>query len=174
MNDPEPTNSPIVIGRIVGHHGLQGWVKVESFTRPREQIGEYQTVLVGKRGIWKQVRIEEHKTQGRNLLIRLGKCKSREAAEPVIGVDIAIEHGQLTGLSEGEYYWIDLIGLSVVNLQGIELGTIGRIIETGANDVIVVQSGQAEILIPWIPDVVRNVNLEERLTVVDWQQDYLS
>ncbi len=174
MNNPEPTDGPIVIGRIVGHHGLKGWVKVESFTRPREQIREYQTVLVGRRGAWKQVCIEEYRTQRRNLLIRLGECRSREEAEPVIGVDIAIEYGQLDELSEGEYYWIHLIGLSVVNLQGGELGTISRIIETGANDVVVVQSGQAEILVPWIPDVVRNVDLEEKLMVVDWQQDYLS
>ncbi|MCY4148711.1 MAG: ribosome maturation factor RimM [Gammaproteobacteria bacterium] len=174
MNNPEPADSPIVIGRIVGHHGLKGWVKVDSFTRPREQFREYQTILVGKKGTWKQVRIEEHKAHSRNLLIRLGECESREQAEPVIGADIAIEHDQLTELSEGEYYWIDLIGLSAVNLQGAELGTISRIIETGANDVIVAQSGQAEILIPWIPDVIRNVDLEERLIVVDWQQDYLS
>ncbi|MYB35154.1 MAG: ribosome maturation factor RimM, partial [Gammaproteobacteria bacterium] len=72
MSSADPTDSPIVIGRIVGHHGLKGWVKAESFTRPREQIREYQTVLVGKPGAWKPVRIEGHKTQGRNLLIRLG------------------------------------------------------------------------------------------------------
>jgi len=174
LNSPKLADSPILIGRIVGHHGLKGWVKIESFTRPREQIREYQVIMVAMHGNWKPVRIEECKTQGRNLLARLEGYESREEATPVIGADIAIDYDQLTELSEGEFYWIDLIGVPVVNLQGLEFGRINSIIETGANDVIVVQYGHAEILIPWIPDVVRDVRLEEGLIVVDWQKDDLS
>ncbi len=145
-----------------------------SYTRPSEQITEYQTILVGKLETWKQFQIEDHNAQRRNLLLKFRGCQSREQAEFVIGADIAIEHAQLTKLSDGEFYWIDLIGLSVVNLQGTEIGTIKKIIETGANDVIVAQCAQAEILVPWIPDVVRNVNLEEGVIKVDWQPNYLS
>ncbi|MCY4218724.1 MAG: ribosome maturation factor RimM [Gammaproteobacteria bacterium] len=169
-----PTDSPIVIGRIVSYHGLKGWVKVKSFTRPPEQITEYQDILVGKQDRLTQFRIEDYNTQNRNLLLRLGGCQSREQAESVIGADIAIEYNQLTKLSAGKFYWIDLIGLSLVNVQGKEIGTVYNIMETGANDVIVAQYEQIEILIPWIPDVIRRVNLEERMIVVDWQRDYLS
>ena len=146
---------------------------MESFTRPREQIGGYQVVAVGNRDAWKRVDVEGHRPQSRHQLIRFAGVGTREDAEQYIGCDVGIEYGQLTELSEGEFYWVDLMGLSVVNVQGVELGEVTQIMETGANDVLVSRHSQGEILIPWISSAVMKVELEQGLIVVDWQEDFL-
>ncbi|MXZ81046.1 MAG: ribosome maturation factor RimM [Gammaproteobacteria bacterium] len=178
MNDPGPIREPIVIGRIVAHHGLKGWARIQSYTRPREQISEYETVLIGRGGTWQRLEIEGYRQQSRHVLMRIDGCRTREDAEEFIGSDIGIEYGQLSELPEGEYYWIDLIGLNVVGTNGSELGTVSGVMETGANDVLVVRKRSSrgkerEVLIPWISGVVTDVSVGDGLIVADWQEDFL-
>ena len=162
----------ILLGKIVGVSGLQGWLKVHSDTKPREAIGKYKQWLLGKDGHWHICKVKQVKPQGKRILGKLTDCDTREAAEALIGCDIAVEPDQLDTLASGQYYWVDLQGLQVVDSNGLDLGTIKRVFDTGANDVIVVK-GERERLIPWIrDDVIKNVDMESRVVTVDWDPDF--
>ena len=169
----------VVIGRISGHFGIKGWVRIQSYTRPAEQIFEYPEILISvivANESWKSFTVEEAKRQGNKLVCKLSGLQSREDAEHFLGCEIAVTRSQLGCLPDGEYYWMDLIGCDVISVQGIELGRLASIMETGANDVFVVESALdtgKELLIPWVGQVVVGVDLVNRLITVDWQEDYL-
>jgi 16S rRNA processing protein RimM len=110
--------------------------------------------------------------QGKNVIANLAEVDDRDQAEALAGANIMIRREQLPDLEEGEYYWSQLIGLSVENTEGVDLGRVDQMIETGANDVLVVQ-GDRERLIPYVmEDVVKSVDLESQRIVVDWQADF--
>ena len=165
----------IHLGKISGVHGVKGWLKVFSFTRPMEGILNYPYWLISNANAGQQpqtVEIAEGRKQGRGLLVRLTKIDSRTDAEQLIGFDIHIPRSELPVAQTGEYYWMDLIGLSVQTQQGDLLGTIKQIMETGANDVLVVL-GDRERLIPYIKDrVIKQIDLENGLMTVDWDADF--
>ena len=172
---------PIVIGRIVAHFGLKGWVKIQSYTRPVEQVSEYHSILVGceeQAAEWQPFDIVSHRKQGNQQVIKISGWETREAAQSFIGCYIGILRSHLAKLNQGEYYWVDLIGLRVVNNDGLEFGQVESIMATGANDVLMVRGNSndaesIETLIPWIPQVVQDVNLVEKIIYVKWQIDYL-
>ncbi len=162
----------ILLGRIVGVSGLQGWLKVHSDTVPREDIDRYTCWQLGKRNEWNTYQVEKVKRQGKRILGKLAGCDNRESAEALVGLDIAIESGQLEELAKHQYYWVDLQGLQVTNHEGVEFGRIKRVFDTGANDVIVVQ-GDRERLIPWvIDDVIKAVDLAAGTVTVDWDPEF--
>ena len=162
----------VLLGRIVGVSGLKGWVKIHSDTDPREDIGKYGSWQLGNRDTWTAHQVQAVKRQGKRLIGKLAGCDSREAAESLVGLTIAIDAEQLAALESGQYYWRDLQGLRVSNLDGIEFGIIKRIFDTGANDVIVVK-GESERMIPWIPgDVITDVDLDRGTLTVDWDPEF--
>jgi 16S rRNA processing protein RimM len=161
----------VIIGRISGVYGVTGWVKVFSYTRPKENIFNYSPWLIGSRGVWRERALLECRVHGKGLLARLDGVPDREAARAVMGSDIAVSRSQLPPLPEGEYYWCDLIGRKVVNLEGEELGEVTEIQETGANDVLVVE-GRRRHLIPVVMErVIRKVDLAGDRILVDWDAD---
>ena len=161
----------ICVGHIIGVQGVKGWVKVFSDTSPRENILNYSP--------WKIVTGEKimnvavnGRLQGKNVIAQIDGVEDRDLAAELIGSKIYIEPGQLPKLAEGEYYWSDLIGMKVESLESEPLGTIETMMETGANDVMVLQ-GDRERLIPFVIDeIVREVDLANKRVVVDWQPDY--
>ena len=162
----------ILLGRIVGASGLQGWLKVHSDTRPRAAIGNYKRWQLGKNSDWHTLSVDEVKCQGKRILGKLADCDSREAAEALIGFDIAIAAEQLDSPAEGQFYWVDLQGLEVIDERGESFGMIARVIDTGANDVIVVK-GDRERMIPWVMgDVILAVDLKVGTVTVDWDADF--
>ncbi len=162
----------ILLGRIVGASGLQGWLKIRSDTQPRAAIGNYKHWQLGKDSNWQTRDVNDVKSRGKRILGKLADCNSREAAEALIGLDIAVGAEQLDSLAEDQYYWVDLQGLKVIGEGGQSFGTIARIFSTGANDVIVVK-GDRERLIPWLMgDVVKAVDLELGTVTVDWAADF--
>ena len=161
----------IVLGRIAGPHGTRGWVKVDSSTQPPGNILRYAPWQVGRDGRWSRVGVAEGCTQGRGVIARLEGCRDRDAAGGYRGCEIAVERSRLPEPEEGEFYWADLVGRRVVTTGGVDLGRIGRMMETGANDVMVVQ-GVAERLIPFLfGTVVRSVDPDEGTIVVCWHPD---
>jgi 16S rRNA processing protein RimM len=164
--------SQILVGRIGGAHGVRGWLKVMSYTRPKENIFNYSPLLVHVDKTWQQIEIEEFQHRGDRLLVKLLDVESPEDARIYMNCDIAIKRDQLPALSEGEYYWQDLIGLEVFNQDQISLGKISQITETGANDVLVINKdgkNKKNILIPLVMDVyVKQVDLSARQMHVDW------
>ncbi len=170
---------PVILGKICGHHGLKGWVKIVSNTRPGIQIFDYSHWLINQSDGdgWTSLQLSEFKQNSKGLIAKIVGFDSREATEALIGSTIALNKADLGDLTAGEYYWLDLIGLTVVNLEGIEFGKIDHLLETGANDVLVVRyiddtDGKNERLIPWTTDVVVNIDQDAGVIRVDWKEDY--
>lgn len=162
----------VLLGKVLAAFGIQGWVKIHSETRPLDDIGRYKTwQLRGKEG-WADFRVKSVKFQGKGLIAKLEGVNDRNQAEALIGAEIAIDPAKLPRLPQGEYYWRDLMGLQVVTREGVNLGVIDHLLETGANDVLVVV-GERERLLPFIPDqVVLEVDLAARRMVVDWDPEF--
>ena len=161
----------IRVGRIIGAQGVNGWIKVFSDTSPRENILGYGPWQI-ETGDRLQTVEFSGRLQGKNVLAKLAGVEDREQANELAGSNIYIFADQLPKLEENEYYWSDLIGLEVESLQAEPLGTIETMMETGANDVMVLQ-GERERLIPFVMDnVVRKVDLANKRVVVDWKPDY--
>lgn len=155
------------MGRIVGLFGVRGWIKVHSYTRPREAILEYGPWLVESTGTWRTFNVVEGRRQGNGIVARLEGVSNRDSAAALVGAEIAITGSQLPAAGEGEYYWAELEGMRVVNLAGQELGRVSYLFETGANDVLVVQ-GERERLIPFGKGVVQEVDRAAGVIRVDW------
>ncbi|HSH42981.1 MAG TPA: ribosome maturation factor RimM [Arenicellales bacterium] len=166
-----PGRRLICVGKIVGVAGVQGWVKIHSYTRRRSDIFDYGSWLVGPEDRPRRHELASGREQGRGLAAKLAGIDDRDAAAALVGSAIHITPEQLPPLAEGEYFWHQLEGLEVENLEGVRLGTVDHLFETGANDVLVV-AGERERLIPYIPDVIRKVDLEAGTMQVDWDADF--
>ncbi len=163
----------VVMGKIVAAQGILGWVKVQTYTEYLDSLFDYDTWYAGDGQTWQPMRLLDAKVHGKVLVAKLEGVADRTAAEKLKGRLIAVPRAALPEQEENEYYWSDLIGLPVHNLQGEMLGVVDSLLETGANDVLVVQGGHGELLIPFIGSVVQDVDLGERMIRVDWQADYL-
>ncbi len=168
---PQHEDVLIAVGHIISAHGLSGQVKVFSHTSPRENIVAYSPWVIEQGGI-RKVFIISGVRQGKNVIARLKGVTTRDQAQELVTGKILINQSQLPDLDDGDYYWAQLLGLTVLSQQGGDLGKIDHMLETGANDVMVVQ-GDRERLIPFVMgEVVKSVDLNNRQIIVDWQQDY--
>lgn len=168
----ENQGEPVVLGRINGLFGVRGWVKVFSHTEPRDNILNYNPLLVFYQGRWQPMKLLDGRPQGKGIVLQLEGFDDRDLAATLIGSDIAISHEQLPQLGRDEYYWTDMVGCNVVAEDGTELGELKSLFETGSNDVMVVK-GERERLIPFLqPDVVKRVDLQARLIEVDWDPEF--
>ncbi|HVV68382.1 MAG TPA: ribosome maturation factor RimM [Gammaproteobacteria bacterium] len=162
----------VVVGRLGRAYGVQGWLKLHSFTEPAENILSYQHWFIrNKTGAWEPASLEHTRIQDQSLLVKLTGCSTPEQAQVYVNADIAVTRDQLPKLTTGNYYWSDLEGLKVINQQGIELGTVTRLMATGANDVLVVK-GEKERLLPYIKQVVLAVDLQQGVMRVDWDENF--
>lgn len=162
----------VVVGRISGLYGVRGWLKVFSYTEPREQIAEYSPWLVDSDGEWQSIAVEAGRAQGKGVVVKLAGFDDRDTAATLLGRDVAVRRDQLADPEPGEYYWADLQGLRVLTLSGIELGIIDHLFQTGANDVIVVR-GDRERLIPFVQgQVIKRIDLAAGLMEVDWDPEF--
>lgn len=163
----------LIVGRINGLYGVRGWVKVFSHTEPRDNILSYRTWYLRRGAEWRPIELAEGRLHGKGVVARLAGCDDRDKAAALIGSDIAILREQLPQAAPGEYYWSDLIGLAVCTVEGVELGLVDHLLETGSNDVLVVLQGKHERLIPFIREqVVREIDLVDKRMVVDWDPDF--
>ncbi len=171
MSVPAPADV-VLMGRIAGLFGIKGWVKVFSYTRPREAILNYHSWRLQLAEGWQELELAEGRIHGPGVVARFDGIEDRDAASQLVGADIAIERAQLPKPGRGEYYWADLEGLRVVNLEGVELGTVNHLFDTaGANDVMVVV-GERERLIPFTKHAIREVDLKSGIIRVDWDADF--
>ncbi|MCC5860100.1 MAG: ribosome maturation factor RimM [Ectothiorhodospiraceae bacterium] len=162
----------IVLGRIGGPHGVKGWVRIQSFTDPRENILSYPRWFLGRGAQWAAYELSDGRMQGKSVVALLSGVESREAAESLKGREIAVPRDELPPLPEGEYYWADLIGLRVRTVDGVDLGVVDHLIQTGANDVLVVR-GDRERLIPMVVgQYVKRVDLDAGRMDVDWDPEF--
>ena len=164
----------VLIGRIVGRYGVQGWLKIESFAEPRMRIFDYQPWLLGAApGTEREVSGVKGRPQGKGMVAQLPGVDDRDQAAALIGTDIHVAREQLPPPAKGEYYWVDLEGLDVVTTDNVELGRVSHLFATGANDVVVVRDGTRERLIPFVQgSYVRSVDLSAGRMVVDWDPEF--
>ncbi len=171
------SGNALVLGKFVGHFGVKGWLKVVSYTRPVDEIFQYSTLWVKAHlatGGWREVSFEQTRSQEKRLAAKINGINNREQAEAFINCEIAVAESELVFLPEGEYYWRQLIGLRMRNLEDVDFGVVDHILETGANDVLVVKDceNKLERLVPWTKDVVSEVDLQKLTIVVDWDSDF--
>ena len=168
----EQEDRRVVLGRISGLFGVRGWLKVFSGTDPREGIVGYSPWQLRINDEWRSIEVEAGKRHGKNVVVKLAGIDDRDAAAALLDAEIAITRVQLPQPASGEIYWADLEGLAVHTETGEALGTVDHLFETGANDVLVVK-GERERLIPFVRDqVVKTVDLERRVIVVDWDPEF--
>ena len=162
----------IVVGKIASPFGVRGWTKVLSYTEPAEGLLDYPVWQLKKQQTDKRVSLLEGRAHGKFLVVKFDGIDDRDEVARLTNALVEVTRDQFTAAEPDSYYWADLIGLTVVTTLGVELGKVDSLMETGANDVLVVK-GDRERLVPWIqPDVVREVNLHERRMVVDWDPDF--
>ena len=167
----------LVVGRITGCYGIRGWVKIHSFTDPQENfLGFGQWMLRRRNGV-EPVVFDDGRVQGRGLVVHIAGVDDRTLAESYSGLEIVAPADSLPALKQGDYYWSQLQGLQVWCQKADEkvlLGVVDYLIETGANDVLVVKACEGSIdtrerLVPYLPgDTVKKVDLEEAVIEVDW------
>lgn len=163
----------VELGRVAGVFGVRGWVKVYSFARPRENILAYSPWrLELPDGTVRNCRVKAGRVHGKGLVALLDGVEDADAAQVLVGATIRVDRAQLGEAGDGSWYWTDLEGLRVLTLAGTELGRVEALMETGANDVLVVQ-GDRRRLIPFVNgQVVRQVDLAAGTLTVDWDPDF--
>lgn len=169
----------VIVGRIMGVHGVRGWVKVYSWTDPLDNILDYRPWWLESDGEWHEIRVNGARRHGKGLIAQLADCADRdEARERFAGCRVAVPRSALPALDDGEYYWRDLVGLRVRLDDGRDLGVVATLMETGANDVLVVRGDgesldRRERLIPWIPEqVIGPVDSRAGTVTVFWDPDF--
>jgi 16S rRNA processing protein RimM len=183
----------ITVGKIGAPYGVRGWVKIHSFTESVENLLDYdpwylprfsqlkkaqlkkaqsEKTQSSETPEWVETAVFEAKIHGKGIIAKFEGCDDRDAAAHMRGLEIAVRRDQLPEPEAGEYYWVDLEGLEVITLDGISLGRIDHMLETGANDVMVVK-GDRERLIPYVPGpIVHEVDIEGGTIRVDWDPSY--
>jgi 16S rRNA processing protein RimM len=155
-------------------YGVRGWIKVFSYTEPREALLDYKEWLVGGPGAWTPLEVAEAREHGGTLVARFAGTEDRDAAARYVGTDVAVERSRLPDTEPGEFYWADLEGLRVRHRDGRVLGRVSRMLATGAHDVMAVRpeqdEGEREILIPFVyGEFVLEVDLDGGVIDVDWE-----
>lgn len=164
----------VIMGRFGRPVGIQGQIKLFVFSNCQSNIEDYKPLYI-KNTLeqWEVVDCENIKQRDKFLAVSISGINSRDAVQIFTGKEIAVERNVLPTLPDGEYYWRDLIGMNVVNLQSYQLGKVSEILETGANDVLIVKSADKKYLIPFLIDkFVMNINTKENLITVDWDENF--
>jgi 16S rRNA processing protein RimM len=162
----------VVMGRIGTPFGVKGWVRVHTYSEALDSLSHYAEWGLGKEGQYQRYALVDWQIQGGGLVAALAGVTDRSQAEFLRGLEVVIPRSELPTLEPGEFYWSDLVGMSVRNEAGEALGTVGELLETGAHPVLVVRAGEVERLIPFVAPVLQEVRLAEGVIRVDWGLDY--
>ncbi len=172
QRDDDSAVKPVVVGKVAGVFGVRGWIKVISYTEPRDRILTYSPWTLEHGGRRETRNVIGGRGHGTGIVAELEGCTDRDVAAALNGAVISVDRARLPPVNAGEYYWADLVGLSVVTTAGVELGQVTELFETGANDVLVVR-GERERLIPFIRgQVIQDIDLKTRQIRVDWDPDF--
>jgi|SRR5690625_4696364 len=157
------------IGKIINTHGIKGEVKVKQISDFSERFDIGSTVYVINEGKEKMpLLIDGRRTQQDLLLLHFKGYDTIESVEALKGTNLMIEEAQLTELAEHEYYYYEIIGCIVYTTEGETIGEIESILSPGANDVWIVQTKEnKEILIPYIKDVVKNIDVYNKKVEIE-------
>jgi 16S rRNA processing protein RimM len=164
-----------VVGRIAAPFGVRGWVKAQPFAREPGGLLDGEAWHLRRNGRSdgvREIKVLEAAQHGKAVIARLDGIVDRDQAAALVGMQIAVPSSLLPAIEDNEYYWADLIGLAVMNRAGDVLGTVAGLLETGANDVLVVRDGEIERLLPMVATVIDSIDLAARVIRVDWGRDW--
>lgn len=165
----------VVLGRLVAPYGVKGWLRLHPFgddPASWKRISPWYLSPSDAAETWRSLELDAIKMHSSGWVVKFLGVEDRSGAEALIGSFVGAPKDSLPQNADGEYYWADLIGLSVVNQESVQFGTVVSLIETGANDVLVVRDSETERLIPYIESVVLKVDLAVGQVTVDWGQDW--
>ena len=162
----------ILLGRVLGAFGVRGELKIQSFTDPESAVLRYQPWLLRHAGSEREITGVKGRQTAKGVNATMPGIEDRDAAQALAGAEIWVPRDRLPPPKPGEYYWVDLEGLEVVNAEGIVLGRVSHLFDTAANQVMVVQ-GERERLIPFLMDsFITRVDFDARRIEVDWDADF--
>jgi len=159
------------MGRIAAPFGVKGWVKIQTFSEDPGTLMDFESWRVGRGEQQTQYTVEAIQDHSNTLVAKLVGIDDRDAAYALRGQEISVAKRDLPPPEENEFYWSDLIGLKAVNREGVELGRVDSLLETGAQDVLVIK-GTREHLIPFVAAFVGKVDVAGGTIEVDWGEDY--
>lgn len=168
----------ILLGKLHGAFGVRGELKLESFTDPARNILRYQPwILRSPQGVEREMSDAHGRETAKGIVATFPGVEDRDAADALRGTEVWVPRAALPPPRPGEYYWVDLEGLRVVNLEGADFGTVSHLFATGANDVLVARGGASgegrERMIPFLePDYIRSVDFEAGVVTVDWDAEF--
>ena len=161
---------PLVVGKFGAPYGIKGWIKVYSYTDPIDNLLEYPDWLTQQGAQIKPLKVDQKKRHGALIIAKLAPYDAPETVRTLTNQLIYVDQKMLTALPDGEYYWADLIGLSVFDTKECLFGKVDHMFETGAHDVMAVKSDQGAMrLIPYTDQVLLHVDLETQRMVVNWE-----
>ncbi|MBI1834527.1 MAG: ribosome maturation factor RimM [Burkholderiales bacterium] len=171
----------VLVGYVSGAFGLQGWVKIRPYSSTADALLEaplFWLETAGQSG--REVKRMSSKVHGEDIVARLSDVEDRNAAEALKGTVVKISRALFPALPEGEFYWVDLLGLTVQNLAGESLGVVRAMMDNGAQSILRVAQADVpetellkhERLIPFVDHFVKEVNQTTKTIVVDWGSDY--
>ncbi|MHA7841634.1 MAG: ribosome maturation factor RimM [Gammaproteobacteria bacterium] len=163
----------VVVGRLGKSYGLEGWIHVHSFTDPLDNLLQYDPWYWQMANTWEIMPITAMRWHNDGVMIQMSDLiANREAIQSVTGQNIAICRTQLPPLPDGEYYWCDLEGLTVINRQELVLGKVDHILNVGAGDLLVVKKDKNTFMIPQLPQYVDTIDVKEGIIRVDWEVEW--
>ncbi len=167
-----PNNTPrslITIGRVLGAFGVRGWVHLASFTSPENNLFTLAPLYLSQGQTTRPIHLKAHQAHQKAWVAQFDECTDRDIALAWRGAYIQVSREQLPPLPDNQFYWVDLEGLEVINMKNETLGYVDHLFNTGANDLMAVKKDGKEIYIPFIPpDVVKNIDIENKVITVDW------
>lgn len=162
----------VVVGKFGAAYGVKGWARISSFTVPALNILRYEPWYVRSDGDWRPLEVDGARSHQKGVVAHLDGVDDRTAIEGYKGLEIGVAEEVLPATEENEYYWKDLVGLTVQSGDGVALGRVVRLIETGAHDVLVVEGDAGQVLIPFVRQIVTSVDLSAGRMIAQWQADY--
>lgn len=172
------TDNLVKVGELKKPYGIQGWLWLFSLVEDRESIFDMQPWVINTAKGQQTLTVKNWRSQGKGYVVQLEEVPNRDIAETMYGVAIYTPKDEMTELAEGEYFWSDLVGLTVISQQdNVVLGRIKELFETGAHAIMVVvptadSVDNEERLIPWHKQIVGEIDLTQKTMMVDWGQDY--
>jgi 16S rRNA processing protein RimM len=167
-----------VLGKITTAFGIKGWVKVYSYTDPMTNLLEYPIWHIHVDGQWKEFKVLQGKPQGKGLVASLNGINDRDLALALSQTGAKVGLLDADMLEEDEHYWFQLISLKVVNTEGVLLGQVKEVYDSGGgNEVLAIQPCEGSVdkqqrLVPFVEQYIREVDLDEELVQVDWDPDF--
>ncbi|MCW7553371.1 ribosome maturation factor RimM [Endozoicomonas gorgoniicola] len=172
----------VTLGKITAVYGIKGWVKVYSHTDPMTNILDYKHWILDHNGRQQTIEVDQGRRQAKGLVAHIAGCDDRDIARQYCGAEIKVHASELPEAADDEIYWHELEGLNVITRsdagEDLLLGRVSHLMETGANDVLVIRPcrgsiDKSERLVPWLVDqVIEEVNPEAGFIRIDWDPEF--